>query len=332
MLVLTSQMSIPSPWMSWSNRWQSSGRTRWLDQRAFQHGSFGTLHHNSPHVPYTVRERFVPSLWHTVDMVPLPKKYPPSSIYTDLRLISLTPVVSKVLEHFAYKWIRQAVQGHFNPQQFGTIRGSSTTQALMELTHYIHTELDKPGHHVCTLLLHNSKAFDIRTHHILLHKFQDWGRYPWMSYQMVCHFSVGASTAHAGGPGSVLPHQHQCREPPGHAAWSLGIHCLPWWLQFTQPHYGFHPCGWYELLMFLQLSKDPTSTIMQAWTSNVEQWAATNDMQVKSFKTKELVCITSLTALWCPSDNRWQHHRQSKLLPSNFSVWLWPQPCPGPLT
>ena len=53
------------------------------------------------------------------------------------------------------------MEDHFNPGQFGAIRGSSTTHALVELTHYVHAELDKPGHHVRTLVLDYSKGFDM---------------------------------------------------------------------------------------------------------------------------------------------------------------------------
>ena len=137
-------------------------------------------------------------------------------------------MISKVLEGLVCKWVRQAVEDRFNPRQLGATRGTSTTHALVELTHYTHTELDKPGHHVRTLLLDYSKAFDMANHHILLRKIPG-GRYPRMSYQMVRRFSAGASTAREGGPGVVLPVTINGGAPSlaGYAAWSLGIHCLP---------------------------------------------------------------------------------------------------------
>ena len=53
----------------------------------------------------SLRQRLVPSLWKSADVVPVPKVKPPRSIKSDLRPISLTPVISKCVEEFVYNWI-----------------------------------------------------------------------------------------------------------------------------------------------------------------------------------------------------------------------------------
>ncbi len=49
-----------------------------------------------------IREGVVPTAWKSALVIPLPKTHPPKSIETDLRPISLTPILSKVLEHIVW--------------------------------------------------------------------------------------------------------------------------------------------------------------------------------------------------------------------------------------
>ena len=233
----------------------------------------------------SIREGFVPSLWRTADVVPLPKKSPPSSINTDLRPISLTPVISKVLEHFVCKWIRQAVEDRFNPRQFGAIRGSSTTHALVELTHYIHAELDKPGHHVRALLLDYSKAFDMVNHHILLRKFQEIGTPDCLTRWCAAFLLERQQRVKMGQVVSALVTING-----GTAQGTLlgPLAFIVYLSDFSSPN-PIKDFIYVDDTSSCCSSKDPTSTIMQAGASNAEQWAATNDMCINTSKTKEMV-------------------------------------------
>ena len=47
----------------------------------------------------------------TADVVPIPKSNPPWSIGSDLRPISLTPVLSKQSESFVGNWILETISG-----------------------------------------------------------------------------------------------------------------------------------------------------------------------------------------------------------------------------
>ena len=125
---------------------------------------------NSP-----IREGFVPDLWKTAYVTPLPKRKPPKQIESDLRPISLVPIASKVLEHFVCKWAREAVAPNIHPMQYSAVKGSSTTHALVEMLHFIQCSLDTLGRYVRMLLPDYTKAFDIVNHSMFLGKMQRAG-------------------------------------------------------------------------------------------------------------------------------------------------------------
>jgi len=52
----------------------------------------------------SIREGKVPDIWKSAVVIPAPKINPPRSISSDLRPISLLPVLAKVLESFVVNW------------------------------------------------------------------------------------------------------------------------------------------------------------------------------------------------------------------------------------
>ena len=57
----------------------------------------------------SVREGKVPSIWKKANVVPVAKVRPPLSMESDIRPISMTPTISKVLESMADRWILDVV-------------------------------------------------------------------------------------------------------------------------------------------------------------------------------------------------------------------------------
>ena len=51
----------------------------------------------------------------------------------DFRPISSTPCLFKVLEDFAVTWLIDDVKDKINPDQFGCLKGTSTTYRLLDM-------------------------------------------------------------------------------------------------------------------------------------------------------------------------------------------------------
>ena len=122
----------------------------------------------------SIRQGVFPTMWKSANVVSLPKVNPPCDIKSDLRPISLTPVLSKILESFVGEWLWEIVGPHIHKDQFGGIKGSSTTHALVDMLHYWHTAAEKQNI-TRVLLLDYSKAFDLVDHNILIQKLQHYG-------------------------------------------------------------------------------------------------------------------------------------------------------------
>ncbi len=126
----------------------------------------------------SLREGFVPSLWKSANVTPKPNSSPALNVDSDLRPISLTPIVSKVLEPFPYNWLLQSTQHCIDKLQFGSLKGSSTNMALLYLLHHWCEALDSPGTRLRVCMVDFSKAFDRIDYNILLHKVEQMNVHP----------------------------------------------------------------------------------------------------------------------------------------------------------
>ena len=89
----------------------------------------------------------------------------------DLRPISLTPCVSKVVEGFLVEdYVKPAILKVVDPNQYGTIPNSSTTIALINMLHHWFLGTDGNGSTIRTILFDYRKAFDLIDHGILIDK------------------------------------------------------------------------------------------------------------------------------------------------------------------
>ena len=82
-----------------------------------------------------------PSKLKRMFVVPIPKVSPPNTIEEDLRPISLTSQVAKIMEGFTLESLLSQIMDKLDPKQFGLPK-KSTTQALVYLMHQIHSALD----------------------------------------------------------------------------------------------------------------------------------------------------------------------------------------------
>ena len=120
----------------------------------------------------SILQGHVPSLWKCANVLPLGKVSQPRSIKSDLRLISLTAVLSKVLEGFVFNWLTAIILPHVDPFQFGCVKKSSTTHALVHLIHQWLAATETPQTVVRSCMIDFSKAFDRIDHNILIHKLR----------------------------------------------------------------------------------------------------------------------------------------------------------------
>ena len=107
-----------------------------------------------------MRDGYIPVVWKSADVCPLPKVSAPSLIEKHLGPISLTPVLAKCLEGHVTGWILDYMNSSIDPHQFESLQGSSTAHALVELVHLWHKALEKPRNMVRVVMLDFAKEFD----------------------------------------------------------------------------------------------------------------------------------------------------------------------------
>ena len=83
----------------------------------------------------SLRDSFVPEEWKAADVVPIPQVPSPSLIESHLQPVALTAVLCRLLERFVTQWVMEYLQDTIDPHQFGSLKGSSTTHALVEMIH-----------------------------------------------------------------------------------------------------------------------------------------------------------------------------------------------------
>ena len=100
----------------------------------------------------SILERIVPDSWKEADVIPIPKSVSVKEIENDLRPISLTPILSKTMEHFVAEWIMSQIQHLVDRKQFGSLSGLSTTHALLSFAHHLYKSTDKTVFSLLTLV------------------------------------------------------------------------------------------------------------------------------------------------------------------------------------
>jgi len=122
----------------------------------------------------SIREGSVPARWKEANVIPVPKVHPPRSIESDLRPISLTATLGKLLESFIGKWIIERIKDKLDDHQYGALKSRSTTHALVDMLHHWHSAVDK-SQSVRAVFIDFAKAFDHVDHNILVEKLLAFG-------------------------------------------------------------------------------------------------------------------------------------------------------------
>lgn len=224
----------------------------------------------------------VPDLWKQADVVPIPKSHPPTSINNDLRPISLTPTLSKILEKLVGRRTLPKILDQFDQRQFGALKGRSTTHALAAITHQWHQALDN-RQSIRTLFVDYSKAFDHVDHQIVLNKMTAMGLDHWAIRWMHSFLSN---------------RQQRVKIGSAFSTWTTLTGGMPqgtWFgpyvfiilindLQTVMDMYKF-----VDDVTITEVVDQPTETQMQWAADQLANWSHQNLMNINIGKTKEML-------------------------------------------
>ncbi len=153
-------------------------------------------------------ESFVPDIWRSADVLPLPKKslplpLPPPQCHREGSQTNISHTYClKSMEHFVYQWIFECKEDKIDPLQFGGKKCSSTMYALIHLLHEWFTDTDALKSVVDIGLTDFAKAYDHLNHNIIVKKLIDVDVPPiltlWVSaflYNRQQRVKVGSTTS-----------------------------------------------------------------------------------------------------------------------------------------
>ena len=121
-----------------------------------------------------------PQQWKTEYVTPI-GKVPQPEDEDDLRPISLTAFLSKVMENFVVMWLLDIIGDKLDFRQYGGMKGNSVSHYLIELVNFILHSQDRPEPtSVLMCLVDFSKAFNRQDHGILITKLSDLGVPSWL--------------------------------------------------------------------------------------------------------------------------------------------------------
>ena len=119
------------------------------------------------------RECKLPKSWKLENVVPIPKLTPVQHINQHLRPVSLTSILFKVAEDFVVeKELNPAILKILDPNQFGVITGSLTSQALIKMIHRWTEATDGSGASVGVVLFDYQKVLDFVDQSIIVFKLE----------------------------------------------------------------------------------------------------------------------------------------------------------------
>ena len=121
----------------------------------------------------SIRQGFLPRLLKSADLRPLPQQMPARYVEKDIRPVSLTCQVAKVMESFTLARLLDKL----DLKQFA-LSGRLTTQALVYLLHLALEGLDKGNDALGFFFADFKRGFDLIDHRILLRKLSGFGLQP----------------------------------------------------------------------------------------------------------------------------------------------------------
>lgn len=123
-------------------------------------------------------EGHFPLRWKKAHVTPVKKSKKVKNPEKELRPISVTSPVGKIYEHHLNQIVLNQVHSKLDQQHFGSIKGSSTTCALVDMTNFLYTTTDNPNMAVNLCFYDLSKGFDRVDYNILMDILHQWDVHP----------------------------------------------------------------------------------------------------------------------------------------------------------
>ena len=115
----------------------------------------------------SLRTGVFPDRWKGATIIPLPKKKIVSEL-GELRPVSLTPDLGKILEGFVARVMLSDIRPNIDRRQYGNLKGKSTCHYLIYLLDEIYRGLDQLHNIASLILIDFKKAFDYVNHNVAI--------------------------------------------------------------------------------------------------------------------------------------------------------------------
>ena len=224
-----------------------------------------------------------PSTWLKALVTPVPKRTPPTG-FSDLRPISVTPILSRVTERLiVHKYLLPALPSGQILDQFAYKPTGSTTAALIAITHHISRLLESSSYVRC-ILIDYSKAFDSINHSILFQKLLQLNLPPNVLLWIINFLSSRTQAVSSFGQISGwLPISQSIIQGSGIGPYLYMLYASD--LRTLSPHN-----------VIVKYADDTTLLVGQYSSVDISQeyenicsWSATNRLTINTGKTKEIV-------------------------------------------
>ena len=159
----------------------------------------------------SLKSGVVPEAWKKAYTTPVPKVRNVSEYrdFADLRPISVTPILSRLVEKIVVRrYLWPLMDDEQMNDQFAFRSTGSTTAALITLIHTIYSMFDQGNDYIRCVLIDYSKAFDVVNHEILLNELGTLGLHDSI-FKWIANFLTGRGQAvKIGAFISAFPHDN----------------------------------------------------------------------------------------------------------------------------
>ena len=225
----------------------------------------------------------VPLQWKHSRISPIPKCSPVVNIETDLRPIAITCPVSKIAEFFVSKLFDEFYDDECN--QFGSVKGRSTTLALIKLTHLLFESSDVENNIIRILFIDFARAFEVIDHNVICRKL-DENNCPRFLRNWLLSFLTDRSQFVKVNDCVSTNYSINAGAPQGTRAGPNCFKVLIKDLTFDKPFIKY-----VDDVTVVSTSVDPLDCGMQCAFDYLLKWCDMNSMRLNVKKTKEMVLV-----------------------------------------